>query len=180
MIMIHCHLHKLVEFVKNRLIHSSNDSSTQEIITRAVQVFYDQSVSELIVNNGYLYYAKYSRRFTILDHTVPLIIKRVYRKGSSADAVLLSFMIPYSSRTADDFTAVLTSCGDRSFTVEESGNSFDYDAVRLIRWKFNRYWQSILNTRRIYLKTDITTNCITLLGRQFLQNRKLRCQLVFT
>lgn len=61
MIMIHCHLHKLVEFVKNRLIHSSNDSSTQEIITRAVQVFYDQSVSELIVNNGYLYYAKYSR-----------------------------------------------------------------------------------------------------------------------
>ena len=166
--MIHCHLHKLVEFVKNRLIHSSNDSSTQEIITRAVQVFYDQSVSELIVNNGYLYYAKYSRRFTILDHTVPLIIKRVYRKGSSAD------------RTADDFTAVLTSCGDRSFTVEESGNSFDYDAVRLIRWKFNRYWQSILNTRRIYLNTDITTNCITLLGRQFLQNRKLRCQLVFT
>ena len=99
--MIHCHLHKLVEFVKNRLIHSSNDSSTQEIITRAVQVFYDQSVSELIVNNGYLYYAKYSRRFTILDHTVPLIIKRVYRKGSSADAVLLSFMIPYSSCTAD-------------------------------------------------------------------------------
>lgn len=89
-------------------------------------------------------------------------------------------MIPYSSRTADDFTAVLTSCGDRSFTVEESGNSFDYDAVRLIRWKFNRYWQSILNTRRIYLNTDITTNCITLLGRQFLQNRKLRCQLVFT
>ena len=126
------------------------------------------------------YYAKYSRRLTILDQGIRLTIKRVYRKDCPADAVLLSFMVPYSNRTVNDFLAILVEDHIQSFTVPDTGNSFGYDAVRLIRWKFRQSWQKIISANQIALDLNITTVCFSLLGRQFLQNRKLRNQLVFT
>lgn len=180
MIMIRCHLSDFVEFIKDDLRRSSDSSPERKLIENAAQKYYDHAVSELMMLHKFQYYAKYSRRLTILDQDIRLTIKRVYRKDCHADAVLLSFMVPYSNRTVNDFLAILAEDHIQSFTVPDTGNSFGYDAVRLIRWKFRQSWQKILSANQIALDLNITTACFSLLGRQFLQNRKLRSQLVFT
>ena len=169
-----------MEFIKDDLRRSSDSSPERKLIENAAQKYYDHAVSELMMLQKFQYYAKYSRRLTILDQGIRLTIKRVYRKDCPADAVLLSFMVPYSNRTVNDFLAILVEDHIQSFTVPDTGNSFGYDAVRLIRWKFRQSWQKIISANQIALDLNITTVCFSLLGRQFLQNRKLRSQLVFT
>lgn len=146
MIMIRCHLSDFAEFIKDDLRRSSDSSPERKLIENAAQKYYDHAVSELIMLHKFQYYAKYSRRLTILDQDIRLTIKRVYRKDCPADAVLLSSMLPYSNRTVNDFLAILAE--DHQHQSDRSRSEYHYG--------------------------------FSLFGRQFLQNRKLLSQLVFT
>lgn len=124
MIMIRCHLSDFVEFIKDDLRRSSDSPPERKLIENAAQKYYDHAVSELMMPHKFQYYAKYSRSLTILDQDIRLTIKRVYRKDCHADAVLLSFMVPYSNRTVNNFLAILAE--DHQRQSDRSRSEYHY------------------------------------------------------
>lgn len=170
--MIECLVSTFMEKVRNYIENHSGDLS-KELIQQAFHSVYTDLILELldypdihIISNGRFHslsrHSHYSRPLLFMDHRISVDITRVRCDDGSTHAVLLSFMIPYSSRTVCDYISAIT---DEESEINASSVHFERS---FLKWLFHRFL-SLHKSLRDFSVYHLSSHCLKEMNLQFMQ-----------
>lgn len=170
--MIECLVSDFIEKVRNYIENHSGDIS-KELIEQAFHSIYTEMILKLLdhpdihkISNGRFQslsrHTHYSRSLIFMDQRISVDITRVRCDDGSTHAVLLSFMIPYSSRTVCDYISAVT---DEESEINTSSVHFERS---LLRWLFHRFL-SLHKKLRDFSVNHLSSHCLKEMNLQFMQ-----------
>ena len=172
------------------------DEINSDQIKQAVQEAYEDLFSVLLKYLQRRYKGRmfahgyYSRSIRIFDTEVRLRVHRLLFIGENGkihtQAVLPSFLIPYSQMITEDLLYILTAPAntDPASKPTPAGNRIDYTIVNYVKKRYRRWAEhfkcDIIGLCDIFdLKEKISASCeelsLVFCGIQFMQFHSLRC-----
>lgn len=162
------------------LIISKGDVNPHDL-SKLTQRFYDTIVDSLDFSDfectcchhkGFHTFGYYERG-VILNDSFKLVVKRIECPNChKTHALLLQSLVPYSRiplKTTVEILQLKTLSDMRSYL--DSVPCLVEDVILMIRRKYKKYWESILQSHCIPLNPQVSDACLSAFGYQFMQVR---------
>lgn len=151
------------------------DEQAEKMLTRAFATVYEKMLETMLilpdvrtVTGKHLHHltihAQYDRPLHLLNHTFQTLITRLMCEDGHTHAVLLSFMVPYSSEITDDYISAIEDIDS------PAGNQLDSDKRTHMRWHYAKHWLKLFKVPEMPVK-EMPIYCFKNLFIQFMQMR---------
>ena len=131
-------------------------------------------------NGCLIFFGHYHRLVKYLSNTVHLYIQRVFCKEcGKTNALLPSILVPYSQIPLPDQQEILHAMdsGLSPELVMERNNLVDENHIKYIFSQFKKHWKQRLRSLGLFLTDDLTSPCLMVFSRQFMQIHRTRNKL---
>lgn len=156
---------------------------------KPIQTLYDEIIDSLDLecitcedcnHTGFNIHCYYTRNFQDNGCLTEILILRVICKScGKTHAILLSNMIPYRKHSVDDNIKVISAVNNNEIKQLFKNMIITFmEECKAIKAAFRNNWEQRLISAGISLNDDLTDNCISSFGRQFMQIHCGRCFLL--
>ena len=127
-----------------------------------------------------IFFGHYRRRVKYLSNVLHICIQRVFCKECrKTNALIPSLLVPYSQIPRQDQQEILHAMesGSSPGLVMERNNLIDENHIKYISSQFKKHWKQRLLSLGLSLLDDLTSPCLEVFSRQFMQIHRTRNKL---
>ena len=129
---------------------------------------------------GLIFFGHYRRRVKYLSNMLHICIQRVCCKECrKTNALIPSLLVPYSQIPLRDQQEILHAMDSASSPepVMERNNLIDENHIKYIFSQFKKHWKQRLLSLSLSLLEELTSPCLEVFSRQFMQIHRTRNKL---